>query len=732
MKRMETSGRPVWHARLAVALLAIVAIIAACDSPTDPAVPGSLEPISALVQNAEAGELVAVAPAVRLLDQRGRPMPGEPVIFEVVAGGGEVGASSLRLTMETDAAGEARVASWKLGEIVGPNELVARVGGLPDVRFTASAQAGPVAKIDAQEWATPSGRVMEAVAGEPVVRVADRHGNPVSGAAVLFIPAGGSVTQATAVTNANGIASAGAWTLGPVAGEQTLRASAGEFAVELRALAQPGAAAVLEIGAGNGQTATVGTTVKTSPAVIVKDAYGNRTAVASVAFDVVAGGGTIGNTQGVLASNSFTQDVDALGNASVAQWTLGMRSGLNRLRATLAGTTVTVTFDAQGVAGAAVGMSIFEGNSQSGSAGSTLPVAPAVLVTDVHGNGVPNIAVIFTVSAGGGALVGGATTTNGAGVAAVGSWRLGAAGTNSLDATSPGLSGVTFQATASSAPGTGGGSGGSGGSGGGFDIEIRFAGTVDGGQQAVFQSAAGRWAGAITGDLPSVPLSVAAGACGVPHPALNEVVDDLIIYVAVSTIDGPGKILGSAGPCFIRSGGLPVLGVMFLDAADVSQMQSNGTLEAVVAHEIGHVLGVGTMWGGLVMGAGSSDPYFVGGSAVAAFLASGGSSYPGNPVPVENTGGAGTRDSHWRESVFGAELMTGWINGGAIGISQVTLGSLVDLGYTVNLNTAGGFGAGLGAHGAGDDVRIELREGPPLVTPVTVDSRGRRILPVQR
>ena len=28
------------------------------------------------------------------------------------------------------------------------------------------------------------------------------------------------------------------------------------------------------------------------------------------------------------------------------------------------------------------------------------------------------------------------------------------------------------------------------------------------------------------------------------------------------------------------------------------------------------------------------------------------------PVPVENTGGPGTSDSHWRETVFRSEMMT--------------------------------------------------------------------------
>jgi hypothetical protein len=51
---------------------------------------------------------------------------------------------------------------------------------------------------------------------------------------------------------------------------------------------------------------------------------------------------------------------------------------------------------------------------------------------------------------------------------------------------------------------------------------------------------------------------------------------------------------------------------------------------------------------------------------------------------VENTGGAGTRDGHWRESVFGNELMTGFYNSGPNPLSAVSAASLRDLGYVVD------------------------------------------------
>jgi hypothetical protein len=57
-------------------------------------------------------------------------------------------------------------------------------------------------------------------------------------------------------------------------------------------------------------------------------------------------------------------------------------------------------------------------------------------------------------------------------------------------------------------------------------------------------------------------------------------------------------------------------------------------------------------------------------------------------VPVENTGGPGTRDSHWREIIFRNELMSGFIARAGNPLSRVTTASLGDLGYQVDLDAA--------------------------------------------
>jgi hypothetical protein len=58
-------------------------------------------------------------------------------------------------------------------------------------------------------------------------------------------------------------------------------------------------------------------------------------------------------------------------------------------------------------------------------------------------------------------------------------------------------------------------------------------------------------------------------------------------------------------------------------------------------------------------------------------------------VPLETGGGGGTAGAHWSEATFGAEIMTGFLNGGVPNpLSRITVGAFADLGYTVNYAAA--------------------------------------------
>ncbi len=215
-----------------------------------------------------------------------------------------------------------------------------------------------------------------------------------------------------------------------------------------------------------------------------------------------------------------------------------------------------------------------------------------------------------------------------------------------------------------------------------FTIEIRFLGGLSDTQQAAFAAAADRWTTMIVGDLPTVIVD-------------NETIDDVLILAQGSEIDGPGRILGQAGPTHLRPESAddaaltPAKGIMSFDTADLEKMQTDGTLNDVITHEMGHVLGVGTIWKlkGLVEGEGSANPTFAGPGAIAEYQKLRGASSR-KRVPVENTGGPGTREGHWRETVFRNELMSGFIAEPGNPLSRMTVASLGDLGYEVDLDAA--------------------------------------------
>jgi len=362
------------------------------------------------------------------------------------------------------------------------------------------------------------------------------------------------------------------------------------------------------------------------------------------------------------------------------------------------------------------------GNNQSAMIGTLLSTPIRVKVLDQEGEPMPGVAVTFAVTAGGGAIPAPVDTTDAQGLASA-QWIVGndvGSGNNRSTATISGYDGATPLFLASATPLISA-----------YHIELRPLSPMSPAQAAAFASAAARWSGIIVGDLPADRVVAAAGDCFANSPPQDEVIDDVVIFATVDTIDGPGGILGSASPCWIRDvGSLTLVGGMVFDVEDLELLESLGILEAVILHEMGHVLGIGTLWDymtpSLIVNAGTANPYFNGANGVFRFNLDGGASYPGTPVPVENQGGPGTADGHWRESVMGRELMTGYVSLTSNPLSTITIGSLADMKYTVSYANADPYTVSpvnlrLGAEPAG----IPLREFRPAVVIKRRDASGR-------
>ena len=111
-------------------------------------------------------------------------------------------------------------------------------------------------------------------------------------------------------------------------------------------------------------------------------------------------------------------------------------------------TPVAVTW-VEGSAGSPVSLVVQAGNNQTAAAGTSVGVAPSVVVRDFTGAPVSGVTVTFTVTSGGGSVTGGSATTNTSGIATLGSWIVGsAAGSNSIAASAGSLPTVIFTATA--------------------------------------------------------------------------------------------------------------------------------------------------------------------------------------------------------------------------------------------------------------------------------------------
>src|SRR5262245_31491492 len=72
-----------------------------------------------------------------------------------------------------------------------------------------------------------------------------------------------------------------------------------------------------------------------------------------------------------------------------------------------------------------------------------------------------------------------------------------------------------------------------------FTITVVFLGGLTTAQKNAFKAAANRWTQIIVGDLPKVVIN-------------GQVIDDLLIEASGADIDGPGNILGQAGPTHLR------------------------------------------------------------------------------------------------------------------------------------------------------------------------------------
>jgi hypothetical protein len=317
-----------------------------------------------------------------------------------ISNDGPLGAST---TVATNASGIAALARWVLGSTPQTYSVSAAASvsvGSP-VGFTATAVAGSGTKLTLTTAASPTASNSMALATQPVVQLQDAFGNPVTTQGIIVTASlasgSGSLTNATATTNATGAATFSGLAITGVSGSFVLRFSAPGYT--------PVSVGTVFVNAG--PVAQV--IVTPSPASVVtgapqqftavgKDVSNNVVAIAP-AWAVTTGGGTIDGagmfTAGNVAS-TFTNTVRATSNSI---------SGF---------ATVTV------VAGPPAQLAPATPPSSSATNGVPLATQPSIQLRDIHGNAVAVAGVSITASTsnGIGTLFNALATTDALGIAA--------------------------------------------------------------------------------------------------------------------------------------------------------------------------------------------------------------------------------------------------------------------------------------------------------------------------
>jgi hypothetical protein len=406
--------------------------------------PAKVLVVSGDMQFATVGKELAQPLVVRVVDDRNRPVKNQLVNFVVTAGGGSVFAGS----SITNAQGEARE-RWTLGTVAGDTQRVearavdpATGQALVFAVFRAVGTPDVPAAVSAAGASSFTGLASLPLADSVGVFVRDVYGNAVPGQTVAWTvkQGGGSVSPASSVTGANGVARA-QWTLGPqYQGVQVLEAAVGlTLSTQFTANVQLPADAVIVKVSGDAQTGTVGQVLDQPLVVRVQRADGSPLAGIPVTFSLPAGYGSISPATGVT---------DADGRVSV-RWTLPQSPFGMQVTASIP-TGSSVTFTGTSRPGPVAALQKVSGDAQQGRAGSVLADSLVVRAVDVYGNAVPGVQV--TWSAASGSVSPAARVTGADGRAATAYTLPSAAGAATVQASASGVEPVSFSVVAESSP----------------------------------------------------------------------------------------------------------------------------------------------------------------------------------------------------------------------------------------------------------------------------------------
>lgn len=221
-------------------MLLAAALLVGCEVPTTEGPPGAPAKLEIAGGTEQAGIVGVELPeplVVRLVDGKGRGIPGVVVQWSITAGNGTLVGPNSR----TDEAGEAHN-RWTLGTTAGPRHRT-------EARVTTGRQLVLLTVFDAVASAHSPDAIVDVRGNRQVgaagttlgdslsIRIVDQFMNPVPALAVQWTASAGELSATTTQTRLDGTTKVG-WRLGTGPGVQSVRVVAAELSTELTATVQ--------------------------------------------------------------------------------------------------------------------------------------------------------------------------------------------------------------------------------------------------------------------------------------------------------------------------------------------------------------------------------------------------------------------------------------------------------------------------------------------------------------
>jgi adhesin/invasin len=344
---------------------------------------------------ATSGVPLAPQPVLQLQDAGGNDIArdGVAVTAQISAGGGSLDGLT---TSTSDADGRVTFADLAIRGAPGTRTLIFAADGFASATATVALGVGAPASMEATAGDEQVATVGTAVAIRPAVVVRDQDGNALGGIPVTFKVSGGggSVAGANPVTDADGIATVGGWTLGKTAGSNTLAATLSGLDVSgspvvFSATASPGPVSgeKSEVSAAPTTITASGGSSKSTITVTARDAFDNP--IPGLAVTLSASG----------SGTTLTQPASPTGTNGTTTGLLSATTpGNSVVSATIAGTPVTQTAT----------VTISPGAPSAAQSSATVPAGTAgkgtvleIRLKDAQGNDVPGQASAIAVSVSG-------------------------------------------------------------------------------------------------------------------------------------------------------------------------------------------------------------------------------------------------------------------------------------------------------------------------------------------